>query len=203
MIGDRAYSRDPQEVAAIGRAACEGLLAGGVLPVNKHLPGHGRAKADSQLELPRVDAERTTLEQVDFLPFARLADMPLAMTAHVVYSALDAERPATTSPHVIASVIRGQMGFDGLLMSDDLSMRALSGDFAQRTQSCFAAGCDIVLHCNGVLAEMEPVASACPPLGGEAARRAENALARLSIPAEADEGALRAEFAALMGLAVA
>ena len=179
VIGDRAYSRDPATVAVLGRAAAEGLLAGGVLPVVKHIPGHGRAFADSHLALPVVDASLHELEAHDFVPFRVLSDMPLAMTAHVVYASLDPDRPATTSPKVMAEIVRGRMGFDGLVMSDDLSMQALSGSFRQRAEASFAAGCDMALHCNGRMEEMTAVAEASPVLAGEALRRAEAALQRI------------------------
>jgi beta-N-acetylhexosaminidase len=179
VIGDRAYAGDADAVATIGRAAAEGLLAGGVLPVVKHMPGHGRAGADSHQALPVVEASREELERVDFEPFRVLADMPLGMSAHVVYTAIDPERPATTSPIVIAEVIRGSIGFGGLLMSDDLSMNALSGSLRERATAALAAGCDVALHCNGKLDEMRAVAEAAPVLSGPAERRAESALARL------------------------
>jgi beta-N-acetylhexosaminidase len=179
IIGDRAYASDPRAIAVLGRAAAEGLLAGGVLPVIKHMPGHGRAGADSHEALPVVDASREELEQVDFEPFRVLADMPLGMSAHVVYTAVDPERPATTSPVVIGDVIRGSIGFDGLLMSDDLSMKALAGSLGARAEAALAAGCDVALHCNGQLAEMREVAAAAPALSGDASRRAAGALARL------------------------
>jgi beta-N-acetylhexosaminidase len=179
IIGDRAYGRDPETVAVLGRAAAEGLLAGGVLPVIKHVPGHGRAFADSHEALPIVGASRQELVRHDFVPFRILADMPLAMTAHVVYTALDPERPATTSPVVVNEVIRGHMGYDGLLMTDDLSMHALSGSFRDRAEAGFAAGCDIALHCNGQFDEMAAVAEGSPELGGEALRRASAALQRI------------------------
>ena len=179
VIGDRAYGTDVETVAILGRAAAEGLIAGGVLPVIKHIPGHGRAAADSHLALPVVDAVREDLEAQDFAPFRYLADMPLAMTAHVVYTALDRARPATTSRKVVRDVIRGSIGFDGLLMSDDLSMNALSGSPGERAEAAFAAGCDIALHCNGRLEEMEAVAAASPELRGRARRRAEAALDRI------------------------
>jgi len=179
VIGDRAYGRTPDKVAVLGRAAAEGLLAGGVLPVIKHIPGHGRAGADSHLALPVVDASREELERHDFAPFRMLADMPLAMTAHVVYTALDPERPATTSPIVIRDIIRGHIGYDGLLMTDDLSMKALSGSFREKTEAAFAAGCDMALHCNGEMEEMSAVAEASPVLEGEALRRAAVALGRI------------------------
>jgi beta-N-acetylhexosaminidase len=179
VIGDRAYGRDPQSVAILGRAAAEGLLAGSVLPVIKHIPGHGRAFADSHLQLPVVETPRAELEAHDFAPFRALADMPLAITAHVVYTALDPERPATTSPVVIGEVIRAGIGYDGLLMSDDLSMKALQGSFRERAEASFAAGCDMALHCNGDMDEMAAVAEGAPALDGEAFRRAEAALGRI------------------------
>ncbi len=198
VIGSRAYARDPDAVAALGRAAAEGLLSGGVLPVMKHIPGHGRAFSDSHLALPVVDAPAAELRARDFRPFAALADMPMAMTAHVVYTALDPDAPATTSSRIIADIIRGEIGFDGLLMSDDVSMKALSGDFVQRTAAIFAAGCDVVLHCNGVMDEMRAVASETPELTGLAARRAKAALARTGGAVAADRDRTGAEFAALM-----
>ena len=202
IIGDRAYGQTPEEVAYLGRAAAEGLIAGGVLPIIKHIPGHGRALADSHLDLPVVDASREALSSVDFAPFRVLSDMPMAMTAHVVYAAIDPRRPATTSRRAIREVIRGEIGFSGLLMSDDLSMKALSGDFAERTRASLAAGCDVVLHCNGDMAEMKPIAEACRPLSGQSRRRAEAALARLARnpePFDVEEG--RARFAAAFGSA--
>jgi beta-N-acetylhexosaminidase len=179
IIGDRAYGKTPERVAVLGRAAAEGLLAGGVLPVIKHMPGHGRAGADSHLALPVVDATREELEEHDFAPFRMLTDMPLAMTAHVVYTALDPDRPATTSRIVMEEIIRGHIGYDGLVMTDDLSMQALSGSFRDRAEAAFAAGCDMALHCNGDMEEMKAVAEAAPRLSGEALRRAEAALARI------------------------
>lgn len=179
IIGDRAYADDPRLIAILGRAAAEGLLAGGVLPVVKHIPGHGRAGADSHEALPVVDTSRDELEKIDFEPFRVLADMPLGMSAHVVYTAIDRDQPATTSRKVIDDAIRGSIGFDGLLMSDDLSMKALSGSLRERAAAALAAGCDIALHCNGKLDEMEAVAEAASVLSGSSRRRAENALARL------------------------
>ncbi|MBY0612261.1 MAG: beta-N-acetylhexosaminidase [Beijerinckiaceae bacterium] len=184
VIGDRAYAWNAEHVAILGRAAAEGLLAAGVLPVIKHIPGHGRAGADSHLALPIVNASRRSLRDSDFVPFRCLADMPAAMSAHVVYTAIDDASPATTSAKVIRSVIRREIGFDGLLMSDDLSMKALRGSFAERTAACFKAGIDVVLHCNGNLAEMQAVASESPKLSGKAKRRAKAALARLKHVAE-------------------
>src|SRR3954462_9325375 len=178
-IGDRASGKTPSQVAILGRAAAEGLLAGGVLPVIKHVPGHGRAFPATHLELPVVDAPRDELERHDFAPFRVLADMPLAMTAHVVYADIDPGRPATTSPIVMTQIIRGSIGYDGLVMSDDLSMNALSGTLAEPAVAAFAAGCDVALHCNGQLDEMKAVAAETPVLEDEAKLRAESALARI------------------------
>jgi beta-N-acetylhexosaminidase len=197
VIGNRAYGNEPGIVAAMGRAAMEGLAAGGVLPVIKHIPGHGRAFADSHLALPVVDASIEELRAHDFPPFRELRDAPMAMTAHVVYTAIDPERPATTSPRAIADIIRGEIGFEGLLMSDDVSMKALSGDFSERTDAILAAGCDVVLHCNGVMDEMRAVAARAPELRGEALARADRALAGLAANDGADEAAIRSEFAAM------
>ncbi|MFA7264489.1 MAG: beta-N-acetylhexosaminidase [Caulobacter sp.] len=180
IIGDRAYGETVAQVATLGRAAAEGLIAGGVLPVIKHMPGHGRSMADSHENLPVVEASRAELEAVDFEPFRILSDMPMAMSAHVVYTAIDPRRPATTSRKVIGEVIRGSIGFDGLLMTDDLSMKALRGDFTSRARSALAAGCDMVLHCNGQMDEMRPVIAGTRTLAGKAKRRADAALARLA-----------------------
>jgi beta-N-acetylhexosaminidase len=171
IIGDRAYSRVPAQVEQLGRAVAEGFLAGGVVPVVKHIPGHGRAKADSHVELPVVDAARTELEESDFVPFRALADMPAAMVAHVVFSAIDPAAPASTSARVTAEVIRGTIGFDGLLMSDDLSMRALNGSMRSRAEAVIAAGSDLALHCSGNLAEIESAAAGVPALAGRALER--------------------------------
>jgi beta-N-acetylhexosaminidase len=194
IIGDRAYGDTPDEVAVMGRAAAEGLIAGGVLPIIKHIPGHGRAKSDSHLDLPLVEASMEALDARDFAPFKALSDMPMAMTAHVVYSAIDRKRPATTSRKAIGQVIRSQLGFSGLLMSDDLSMKALSGDFAERARASLAAGCDVVLHCNGDMAEMTAVMAGTKTLAGKAKARAEAALARIARapePFDADAGRAR------------
>ncbi len=161
IIGDRALGLEPDRVASLGRAVCEGFLAGGVLPVIKHIPGHGRATADSHKALPVVDTDIAELRAVDFEPFRALNDMPWAMTAHVLYRVLDSDAPATTSKKVIDDVIRGLIDFQGVLISDDLSMQALSGGFAERAAASLQAGCDLVLHCNGDLAEMEAIHSAC------------------------------------------
>ena len=184
VIGDRAYGRDPALVASFGRAAAEGLLGGGVLPIMKHMPGHGRAGADSHLALPTVTASRDALDESDFEPFRRNRDLPAAMTAHVVYADIDPHRPATISPTIIGEVVRDAIGFDGLLFSDDLSMKALPGSFRLRTEGLFAAGVDIGLHCNGDRAEAEEVASAAPEIAGTVAarvRRAREALRRTDV----------------------
>jgi beta-N-acetylhexosaminidase len=195
IIGDRAYGQTPDVVALLGRAAAEGLIAGGVLPVIKHIPGHGRAMADSHLELPVVDASFEELDARDFPPFRVLSDMPMAMTAHVIYAAIDRKRPATTSKTVMRQVIRGAIGFDGLVMSDDLSMKALSGDFTERAADSRAAGCDVVLHCNGDMAEMKAVVKGAGELKGRAAARARAALARLArVPEPFDAAEGRARF---------
>jgi beta-N-acetylhexosaminidase len=199
VIGDRAYGATPEKVAAIAGAVAQGLAAGGVLPVLKHIPGHGRATADSHLRLPVVTADRATLEATDFAAFRPLNALPMAMTAHVVFSAIDPVCPATTSATRIREVIRGCIGFDGLLMSDDISMGALSGSLAERTQAALAAGCDVVLHCNGRLDEMQAVAGATPALAGTPGRRAAAALAARGTASELDLQAARREFAAMMG----
>ena len=202
IIGDRAYSGDAGTVASLARAAAEGLLAGGVLPVVKHIPGHGRARADSHETLPVVETSLAELDQSDFEAFRRLADLPVAMTAHVVYRAIDRERPATISPKLVGEVIRSRIGFNGLLLTDDLSMRALSGSLGARTKAAIAAGCDLALHCNGRLAEMREVAGAAPRLAGEAAKRAATALGRLKKPKEiVDVAEARARFSAMIAAA--
>ena len=197
VIGDRAYSNEPQSIIEIGKSASQGLLDGGVLPVIKHIPGHGRAGVDSHKSLPVVDASHDLLSASDFKPFVDLNNMPLAMTAHVVYSALDADSPATTSRTIIADIIRGEIGFDGALMSDDLSMHALSGDFSERTKSAFAAGCDLVLHCNGDMEEMLPIAENAPELAGKALERVKVATGLIGKTDSSKEDELRLEFAAL------
>lgn len=176
IVGNRAYSDRIEAIMALARAHAAGFADGGVLPVIKHIPGHGRARADSHLELPVVDAKREELEAVDFPPFAAMADAPMAMTAHVVYTALDRTAPATLSKKVISNVIRKQIGFRGLLMTDDLSMKALSGSYGEKTERALAAGCDIVLHCNGEMEQMEEVAAAAGVLKGKALARAKAAL---------------------------
>lgn len=173
IIGDRAFAPDAGVNADLGRIMVEALLADGVVPVIKHLPGHGRARVDSHEALPVVEASLDELRAVDFAPFRALNDAPAAMTAHVVYTAIDPDRCATLSPRVIGEIIRGEIGFSGFLMTDDLSMKALSGTMTDRTRSSLAAGCDAVLHCNGEMPEMEEIAAATPMLAGEAAARAQ------------------------------
>src|ERR1700719_2491132 len=198
VIGNRAYGTEPKKVAAIGRAVTEGLEQGGVLPVLKHIPGHGRATADTHFRLPEVDTPKTELERTDFAAFQPLADLPMAMTAHVVFSALDPAHPATTSATIIQQVIRGVIGFQGLLMSDDVSINALAGSIAERTRAIVAAGCDMVLHCNGRLDEMREVAAETPELSDKALKRARRALASSGAPQAFDRLAARAELEALV-----
>jgi beta-N-acetylhexosaminidase len=198
VIGDRAYGESADTVALLAGVAAEGLMAGAVVPVIKHIPGHGRAAADSHLHLPVVTADLADLEAVDFQPFRVLADAPMAMTAHVIYAAVDPTRPATISPVVIDEVIRGSIGFSGLLMSDDLSMQALSGSFARRTRDSLDAGCDLVLHCNGDPSEMAEVAAAAGQLTSQAAIRAAAAMGRVAgAPESFDQEDARRRFDAL------
>jgi beta-N-acetylhexosaminidase len=178
VIGDRAYGHDIERVVALGRAVCEGTLAGGMLPVIKHIPGHGRANQDSHLALPVIEEALETLRETDFVPFRLLADMPIGMTAHVLITALDQSETASTSPRIVEEIIRGEIGFDGLLMCDDVSMKALRGSTGDKARRAIAAGCDLVLHCNGDLAEMADIAANVPELEGEAERRFLSALAR-------------------------
>lgn len=178
VIGDRALDEEAAIVAALGRAVMEGLIEGGALPVIKHMPGHGRATVDSHHHLPRVSASKEALRAVDFAPFKALAHAPIGMTAHVVYEAYDAERCGTMSPVIVGEVIRGEIGFDGLLVSDDLKMRALGGPVGDRVAGALAAGVDVACCCNFSFAEMVEAADAAPPLSGKALARAEAALAR-------------------------
>ena len=198
IIGDRAYGRDPATVTQLGRAAAEGLLAGGVLPVIKHMPGHGRAFADSHRELPTVHADLETLDAWDFAPFKGLSDMPIAMSAHIVFTAIDAKRPATISKKAIR-LMRDRLGFQGLILSDDLTMQALSGSLTDRAAAALKAGCDLVVHCNGDLDEMRQVAEGTGKLKGKARRRADAALARIvHTPEPLDAVEARARFASMM-----
>jgi beta-N-acetylhexosaminidase len=200
VIGDRAFASDPAAVIALGRAVIEGLLEGGVLPVMKHIPGHGRATTDSHLVLPRVATAAEELSATDFVTFRSLNQCPMAMTAHVVYENIDPQRPATTSPKVIRDVIRGEIGFDGLLMSDDVSMGALEGPVSVRVKAALFAGCDVVLHCNGKMEEMIEVAEEAKPLEGAPLKRAEHALALLSAADPFDPAGAEARLTELLGM---
>jgi beta-N-acetylhexosaminidase len=187
IISDRAYSPRPEVLLALARAHVSGFAAGGILHVVKHMPGHGRATVDSHHELPRVSASRRELDSVDLLPFAGFADAPMGMTCHVVFEAIDAQNPATLSRAIIRDVIRKQIGFQGLLMTDDISMKAISGSYAERIAAAIAAGCDVILHCNGEMGEMEQVAEAAPILSGRALARAKAALRQQRKPLPFDE----------------
>ncbi len=201
VIGNRAYGFDPHLVAQMGQAAADGLKAGGMLPIMKHMPGHGRGMVDSHHELPVVDVPLADLERHDFIPFKALNGELMAMSAHLVFNAVDAERPATTSPKVIEEIIRGTIGFDGLLVSDDSSMNALKGTLGQRAANIVAGGCDIVLHCNGVMSEMLEVVKEAPVLSGKALERARAVEAGFTIPDGSDEATLREEFNAMLAIA--
>lgn len=170
-IGDRAFAGDPATVATLGRSLAEGLMSAGVLPIGKHAPGHGRAAVDSHLALPRVDATVPELDATDVQAFRAMADLPALMTAHVLYTAIDPEQPATTSETVIRRVVRDAIGFRGLLVSDDLDMRALSGTRAERAGAALAAGCDLVLQCSGVLSDAEAVMPGVSPLSAHGHER--------------------------------
>ena len=199
IIGDRAFAADPATIIDLGRVQIQGLTEGGVLPVMKHVPGHGRAGADSHLALPRVAATVEELSASDFVTFRSLDSCPMAMTAHVVYEAIDPQRPATTSPKVIRDVIRGEIGFDGLLISDDLSMQALDGPLELRAKAALFAGCDVVLHCNGNMDEMKLVATEAKALDGISLKRAEQALSHLVVPEAFDPAAAAARLTLLLG----
>lgn len=203
-IGDRALGHEPDAVVTLGGAQIDGLMSGGVLPVAKHMPGHGRATVDSHQELPRVDATLAELEARDFMPFRLLAKrVPLGMTGHILFLDIDDSAPATLSSAVIGKVIRTRIGFDGALMTDDISMGALSGDLRGRAEAALQAGCDMVLHCNGDMQEMRDVAAAAPELAGDALRRADAALAFRRPPEEADRPALEARYDFLVAKAAA
>ncbi|MUO77866.1 beta-N-acetylhexosaminidase [Agrobacterium vitis] len=201
VIGNRAYGFDPDTVGALGEAAAAGLKAGGVLPTVKHIPGHGRGMADSHHELPVVTASRAELEAHDFPPFQRLNGELMAMTAHVVYSAYDPDYTASTSSIVVDEVIRGLIGFQGLLMNDDLSMNALKGTISERAAAVIAAGNDVLLHCHGIMEEMVQVAERAPVLAGAALARVKAVEAAFGGNDGADEQVIRAEFASLMAVA--
>ena len=197
FLKNRCYGYDPNTVSVIAKAVAEGLLAGGVLPVMKHLPGHGLAKADTHHDLPTVTESAQSLNAIDFVAFRDLSNLPMAMTAHIVFAAYDPQRPATQSPEMVR-VIREEIGFSGLLMTDDLNMQALSGTLSSRTAASMAAGCDIALHCNGVMAEMQEVVAACGDQSAATKTRAQAALSRRHPPEPVDIEALEAEFRSLM-----
>lgn len=201
IIGDRGYGETADTVSLLGRAACDGFLEGRVLPVIKHIPGHGRATADSHLELPRVPAGIGDLEAIDFAPFRALHDAPCAMTAHVLYEAIDPSSPATTSRVAIESIIRGHIGFDGLLFSDDISMQALSGAVAERTRAAISAGCDIALHCNGDISEAREVVAAAGDMTEAAIGRWARARSQLGPPSPFDAVSARTELDEMLAVA--
>lgn len=201
VIGNRAYGFDPKLVSEMGQAAADGLKAGGMLPVMKHMPGHGRGMVDLHHELPVVDVPLDELDAHDFVPFRALKKELMAMSAHLVFNAADPERPATTSKKVIEEIIRGRIGFDGLLMSDDSSMNALKGTLGERAANIVAGGCDIVLHCNGVMSEMLEVVKEVPVLSGRSLERAKAVEAGFPSADGADEAALREEFNAMLAVA--
>ncbi|WP_370584763.1 glycoside hydrolase family 3 N-terminal domain-containing protein [Paracoccus sp. IB05] len=196
FLKNRCYGPGPEAVARIGRAVADGYLAGGVLPVIKHMPGHGLARQDTHHELPRVTSSRAALHEVDFWPFTALSDLPMAMTAHIVFADYDPDHPATQSPGMIR-VIRDEIGFHGLLMTDDLNMEALSGSLADRAGASIRAGCDIALHCKGDFAQMQEVATAAGEMTESAKARAARALSRRVAPGTVDIEGLGAEFLAL------
>ncbi|MGI0527953.1 beta-N-acetylhexosaminidase [Rhizobium giardinii] len=200
VIGNRAYGHDPQAVAAIGAAAAAGLKGGGMLPVMKHMPGHGRAFVDSHHKLPVVDVPFEELAKSDFVPFVAMKNELMAMSAHIVFTAIDPENPATTSPKVVHDVIRGHIGFDGLLMSDDVSMNALAGNIEERARGIVAAGLDLVLHCHGIMDEMLQVARVVPVISGETLRRVNAVEAGFAKPDASDEAALRDEFNGMLAI---
>lgn len=197
-LGDRTFSADATEIGILAEQTCAGLIAGGVAPIIKHMPGLGRAETDSHYNLPIVDCGLEDLSKTDFVPFKHLNQQKMAMTAHIIYKGVDAENPATQSQKIIGDIIRGQIGFDGLLMSDDVSMKALKGDFETRCEKTFNAGCDMVLHCNGDMQEMMAVASASPKLAGKSQARASRAIQSVGNPDESDISSLQAEYEELL-----
>ncbi len=201
VIGNRAYGFDPTMVTEMGQAAADGLKAGGMLPVMKHMPGHGRGMVDSHHELPVVDVALDDLDNHDFVPFRALNQELMGMSAHLVFKAVDPERPATTSKKVIQEIIRGRIGFDGLLMSDDSSMNALKGTLGERAANIISGGCDMVLHCNGVMSEMLQVVKEVPVLSGRSLDRAKAVEMGFPKPDDADETSLREEFNAMLAVA--
>ena len=198
VIGNRAYDMRPERIIVLAHAHMAGLMEGGILPVMKHIPGHGRAGVDSHHGLPIVKASRLDLESIDFVPFTGLANCPMAMTAHVIFSSIDPEVPATLSRKVVRHVIRRVIGFNGLLMTDDLSMKALSGSFTQKAAQAYEAGCDMLLHCNGMMAEMEEVAAAAIEISAKTARRAKAALKLKRKPQAFDEKQALGDLEAIM-----
>lgn len=197
IIENRCFGRDAATVTEMGRAAANGLLAGGVLPIIKHIPGHGRANMDSHFDLPILTTDHASLASSDFIPFKELSDLPMAMTAHITYTDIDPDNCATQSPKVIEA-IRTDIGFDGLIMTDDLSMKALKGSLAERSYASVKAGCDMILHCNGKLDQMHEVAQATPNLAGKALSRADAALAQRQKPDDFDINAAKQQFHHLM-----
>lgn len=188
IVGDRSFGDNPEIISLLGKAACEGLLEEGVLPVIKHIPGHGRARVDSHESLPAVETPLAELQKTDFVPFRKLAGMPLAMTAHITYTDIDPNHPATLSPEVIR-IIREDIGFKGLLITDDLSMKALSGDLGKLAQQSLRAGCDLVLHCNGRMEEMKTIAASIPKLSDQSTQRLTLALGLFKKPRNLNENA--------------
>jgi len=202
-ITSRAYAAVPEIALLLARSHVDGFMQGGVLPVMKHIPGHGRAEVDSHHELPVIKAARAELEGHDFLPFSGFADCPMAMTAHVVLAAIDPDHPVTQSRRVIHQVIRKQLAYNGLLITDDMSMKALKGTFAEKTRASLDAGCDVVLHCHGVMAEMEEVAAAAGPLKGKALARAKAALRSRRKPLPFDQKTALRDLDSAMGMGTA
>jgi len=197
-IGSRSYGQDAQMVSLLGKEAAQGLLAGGVLPVMKHIPGQGRALQDTHFDLAHVDAPLDVLRKSDFIPFRALNNLPAAMNSHLVYDAVDKDNPTSFSAKMVTEIIRGEIGFDGLLLSDDIGMQALSGSFASRAHRCLMAGFDLVLHCSGQIQEMQEVAKTVPNLEGQSLARAQAAMAAITPPDHTDEAHLRQEFSSLM-----
>jgi beta-N-acetylhexosaminidase len=198
IIGDRAFGEDPHQVSVLAEAMARGMMDGGVLPVLKHIPGHGRALVDSHKSLPVVEATLKEMRASDFIPFEALNSLPLGMTAHVLYTAIDAKQPATLSPKVI-KLIREEIGFDGLLLSDDLSMKALKGSLAELTRRTLAAGCDVALYCNVPLARVKRAVAHLPPLSDAAQGRLMRALARFKPPADFDYRGAKGHIARILG----
>ncbi len=198
VIGNRAYDLRPERIMVLANAHMAGLMDGGILPVMKHIPGHGRSTVDSHHNLPVINASRLELESHDFIPFTGLASCPMAMTAHVIYASIDNAAPATLSRKVVRHVIRRVIGFNGLLMTDDLSMKALSGTFAEKAAKAYEAGCDMLLHCNGVMSEMEEVAAHAVELSAKTARRAKTALKLRRKPQPFDEKQALGDLEAVM-----